>query len=102
MDDIEVPLYYILGNKLSEEALEHAQQILSITPCFYSVIYKGSDLNLAQSLTQDVLHEGTEDSVRTLAITTGHPVLIINDGAELIAVYEDFRREQCLSKIVTS
>jgi hypothetical protein len=88
---IEIPLYYVLGNKCGDTA----KQVLSITPCYSSVISKGKDLVLAQELSEEVLwaESEVEDKARNHAILTGRPVLVIADSAELVAVYEDGRRE---------
>lgn len=95
--DVSVPSVYILSRTITDEELEAASRVLSITPCPIGICTKVSDHDLLAPLTQDLLlaasdHEALIEG-KKLSQQSGLPVLVAGEGSPLTAVYSDGRTE---------
>jgi hypothetical protein len=102
--DIRVPLFYVLGREATEETLCMAHAVFITTPCFTGVVGRHKDKDLIQALVVEVLHAPDEAACRKLTALVAHasglPVLTVDVGNVLTAVYPDGEEEEiCLSKL---
>lgn len=97
--EIRAPLYYVIGRDMDGQQKEQAHHVLLITPCMTGVVSRHSDNDLIKFFVSDVLQANDESACREIAAhvarTTQRPVLIVDAGNELTAVYPD-GEEICL------
>lgn len=101
---IRVPLFYILGREATETTLCMAHTVFVTTPCFTGVVGRHKDKELVQSLVVEVLQAQDESACKELAAhvsrSTHLPVLTVDGGKSLTAVYSDGEEEEiCLSSL---
>lgn len=99
--DIKAPLYYVMGKKANTEAV---QRLLTITPCVYGLAANQEEKTLLEPLVSDVLfaydQNASGEVAAHIARTLGMPLLLIDEGTELKAVYSTGEEETlCLSNL---
>jgi hypothetical protein len=87
MEDLIVPLYYLVGRNTDPELI-HA--ILRITPCPTAIVTRYEDVAVASQYSDTVLLNA--DPVQT-AHYTKRPVVVIGDGESIEEVYDQKQSE---------
>lgn len=103
--EIHVPLFYVLGREATEETLCMAHSVFITTPCFTGVVGRHKDKELIQPFVVEVLQAPDEAAGRELAAHVARashlPVLTVDEGKVLTAVYPD-GEEECLSRLTVT
>jgi hypothetical protein len=99
--EMHVPLYYVLGRDISD--VDAVSSALQLTPCAAGIATSEEDKALLQPLVDEVYHAADGSAVREWAVhlarAVGIPILIVEDGSALTAVFPDGKEEAvCLSK----
>jgi hypothetical protein len=97
MDDISVPVVYVVNRTIPREETFVVLQTLRITPCCCAVISNILDAELAIQLAPEVLRAETEEKAielgKTVAANFKRAVLVVGQANFLDAIWSDGRRE---------
>lgn len=86
--EVVAPLYYVVGRSIDPDKLN---AVLRITPCLTAIVSDYKDVTFAQQLSDTVLLN--EDPAQ-VAESTHRPCVVVGDGDDIEAVYQDGRRER--------
>jgi hypothetical protein len=98
MEDIAVPIFYVVRGDLGEDQTDFLVQALKITPIQCVIICDAYDCELAIKLSYQVMRVPTlaeaEDLAERIHADFGLPVVIIAGAALAYAKYSDGTRQE--------
>jgi hypothetical protein len=101
MEEVVVPIYYVVSRKLPSEEAFMVIHALSITPCRCAIISDVLDCKLALVMSANILMAATDKDALGLAALMSEemraPVLVVGEADFLDAIYADGRREAVLT-----
>ena len=96
MDDIRVPIVYVVNRQLPHEETLAVLQTLRITPCCCAVISNILDAEWAFQLTPGVLRADTEEKATEMATEIAleyrRPVMVLGEADFIDAIWSDGTR----------
>lgn len=91
MEDVAVPLFYVLNRRLPETEADAVMRALQLTPVFHAIVSNLLDTHLAFAFAPGVQHVNSDEDAlllaQKLAEDTGRPMLVIGEADFLDAVY---------------
>ena len=103
MQELELPLYYVLNSGFPEEHVEEITRVLGIHPIQCAVYFSLNQARLASRLSPHTIRRGNEkEAIETallLAQQSGYPTLVVGTADVLDAVYASGRKEQVASYV---
>ena len=98
MEDLQVPIFYVIRGDLGEEQTQWLIDALKITPIQCVIICDAYDCELAIKLSYQVMRtptlEEAEDLAERIYADFGLPVVIIAGAALAYAKYPDGTRQE--------
>jgi len=100
-NDIRAPLLYVMGRDIDPEK---AHCVFALTPCIYGVVTCSKDFDVAKHYVPHMLKAEDElacyEVALHLARASGLPVLTIDEGKGMKAIYSNSDEEEiCLSNL---
>jgi hypothetical protein len=97
VDDVEVPVCYIVNPALTGERIQQVSTYLGVTPVSCALISEATHLELAKQFATVILRvepEAAQETALQLWSEHGHRSLLVGEANLIAAVYQDGRKEE--------
>jgi hypothetical protein len=97
MDDVEVPIYYVVNPALEEGVIQAVSTFLRITPIHCALISEATHVSLVRNFTNTVLRvdeDKAHEAAKQLWLDYQCRSLVVGEANVIAAVYEDGRKEE--------